>query len=69
MLVAGNRRTGKTQFVKNLLLQREQMTTPPINHVIWFYAAEQADVFQELKEQLGNGIEFVKGLPNTNIID
>jgi len=69
MVLAGGRRTGKTQFIKSVILARERIISPPIDHVIWFYAAEQADVFSEIGESMGEGhIEFVKGLPaNTNI--
>ena len=69
MVLAGGRRTGKTQFIKSVILARERIISPPIDHVIWFYAAEQADIFSEIGESMGEGhVEFVKGLPaNTNI--
>jgi hypothetical protein len=68
MLLSGNRRTGKTQFIKNVLIERERIITPHIEHVVWFYAAEQPDVFDELRKRMGSAITFVKGLPkNSNI--
>lgn len=69
MVLAGGRRTGKTQLIKSVIVERERIITPPIKHVIWFYASEQEDVFNEIKESMGNEhVEFVKGLPaNTNI--
>ena len=52
MVLAGGRRTGKTQFIKSVILARERIISPPIDHVIWFYAAEQPDVFSEIGEIL-----------------
>ena len=34
-----NRRMGKTQFIKRVLLERERFITPAVEYVIWFYAA------------------------------
>ena len=69
MVLAGGRRTGKTRLIKSVIVERERIITPPIEHIIWFYASEQEDVFNEIKESMGNDhVEFVKGLPaNTNI--
>ena len=69
MVLAGGRRTGKTQFIKSVILDRERVIVPPIEHVIWFYAAAQEDVFSEIRKSMGDHrVEFVKGLPpNTNI--
>ena len=68
MILAGNRRTGKTQFIKRVLLERERFITPAVEHVIWFYAAPQWDVFNELQAAMNDGVEFVRGLPE-NIND
>ena len=53
MVLAGGRRTGKTQFIKSVILDRERAIVPPIEHVIWFYAAAQEDVFREIRESMG----------------
>ena len=69
MVLAGGRRTGKTQLIKSIIIDRERIITPPIEHIIWFYASAQEEVFNEIKESMGDEhVEFVKGLPaNTNI--
>lgn len=71
MILAGNRRTGKTQFIKRMLLERERfIASPQIEHVIWIYASPQGEVFSELQASMGTRIEFVKGLPtNASIND
>ena len=65
MILAGGRRTGKTQFTKKLLLQKDWLINFPIEHIIWFHSTAQLDVFLELKRALN--IEFVEGLPKANM--
>ena len=65
MILAGGRRTGKTQFTKKLLLQKGWIINVPIEHIIWFHSAAQPDVFVELKHTVN--IEFVEGLPKANM--
>ena len=65
MILAGGRRTGKTQFTKKLLLQKDWIINVPIEHIIWFHSAAQPDVFVELKHTVN--IEFVEGLPKANM--
>ena len=65
MILAGGRRTGKTQFTKKLLLQKDWLINLPIEHIIWFHSTAQLDVFLELKRALN--IEFVEGLPKANM--
>ena len=65
MILAGGRRTGKTQFTKKLLLQKHWLINVPIEHIIWFHATAQPDVFSELMRELN--IEFVEGLPKANM--
>ena len=45
MFLAGGRRTGKTQFTKKLLLQKDWIINVPIERIIWFHSAAQPDVF------------------------
>jgi len=68
MTIAGSRRTGKTYFVKTLLLLKDTFISPPIDKVFWFYAAKQEDVFSELRKTLGSSIKFICGLPQNETI-
>ena len=66
-IIAGGRRTGKTEFTKSILLQRDRFITSSIDHIIWLYAsAPQTAVFDELKHSLAN-IEFIHDLPNDGV--
>ena len=65
MILAGGRRTGKTQFTKKLLLQKDWIINVPIERIIWFHSTAQPDVFVELKHTVN--IDFVEGLPKTNM--
>ena len=49
LILSGARRTGKTQFIKKLILNA---IYPPIAQVVWFYATEQTDVFIEIRKVL-----------------
>ena len=70
MIIAGGRRTGKTEFVKDCILNEDRIISPPIEHIIWFYASAQEDVFREIRENMGESrVEFVKGLPSEGGID
>ena len=66
MLLCGSRRTGKTHFVKTLLLKNT--VTPNIDWIFWFSASQQHEIFEELDMKLRN-ISFVKGLPSEDIVD
>ena len=72
MTLAGGRRTGKTHFTQTLLKQnRELVSPPPLDTIVWFYGAEQPALFIELDEKmksLGQRIEFVNGLPKEKTI-
>ena len=66
MQLAGNRRTGKTHFTKELLLKNQELVAPHLDVIVWFYGAPQQDVFAELTDALQarqQRIEFVHGLP------
>ena len=67
LILSGARRTGKTQFIKKLILNA---IYPPIAQVVWFYATEQTDVFIEIRKSLGKeNVTFVKGLPKNATIE
>ena len=65
MILAGGRRTGNTLFTKQLLLQTYWFINTPIEHIIWFHATAQPEVFLELQRAIN--IEFVEGLPKVNM--
>ena len=67
MLIAGPRKSGKTVFVKNLLLSN--LIYPPLKKIVWVYAAYQKYIFNELQKHLGNRIEFVNDLPRISDIN
>ena len=70
LVLAGARRTGKTQLIKRIIINSRHIINPPIEHIVWFYASEQADVFDEITKELGsNRVEFVKGLPEDSTIE
>ena len=70
MILAGARRSGKTQFIKNVLTKSPSIISKPIERLIWFYASEQEIVFNEIKKNFGEGsVEFVKDLPKDATIE
>ena len=64
MAVIASRRSGKTVFTKNLLLNQDRLILPPFKKVIWFYKFWQKQVFDELQNQSQFEIEFIDDLPN-----
>jgi hypothetical protein len=63
MGVYGSRLSGKTVFVKNLLLMQNDIINEPFKKVIWIYNSWQEDLFRELM----NGdfqIKFLDDLPD-----
>ena len=69
MLLNGARRTGKTHFVKTLLMRQDEYITPNAEWIFWFSpsSSTQNEVFIELKESISN-ITFVNGLPSEDIL-
>ena len=63
MTLAGNRRTGKTQFAKELLLKSRALIMPHPDKILWFYGTRQDDVFRQLQNALQQCIVFMPGLP------
>ena len=68
MLLSGSRRTGKTTFVKTLLLKNRQFILPTIEWIIWIAPTRQEDVVTELEQTLGN-VTYVNGLPDEDIVE
>lgn len=68
MLLSGSRRTGKTIFVKTLLLKNKAFIAPKIDWIFWFAPTRQDDVLSKLEQTLGN-VTFVNGLPDEDIVE
>jgi len=68
MLLSGSRRTGKTTFVKTLLLRNRQFILPTIEWIFWIAPTRQEDVVSELEQTLGN-VTYVNGLPDEDIVE
>ena len=62
MTIIGSRRTGKTNFVKNLLISRDKHFNSEIDDIYWFSPGYN-EVFDELEENIPN-IKLIKGLPS-----
>lgn len=58
MLIAGPTGSGKTEFVKRLIISKEILCDPPPDRVIYFYGE-----YQEMFKELPN-VEFKRGLPD-----
>ena len=63
LMISGGTKTGKTTFVKQLLVNASVMIEPPPENIIYFYS-EYQDTFGEI-EVLVPGIQFVQGLPDS----
>ena len=62
MLIVGATQSGKTQFIKRLLLEREAMFTPVPDRIIYCYTVWQ-EAYDELERILGEKIEFRTDVP------
>jgi hypothetical protein len=62
MLVVGSTQSGKTQFVKRLLLNHENAFVQKVGLIIYCYGAWQ-DSFEELESELGTLITFRNNIP------
>lgn len=63
MLIAGSTQSGKTHFVKRLLLESERVFKPRIDRIIYSYGAWQP-IFDELLAHFGDMIEFRTDIPS-----
>lgn len=63
--VSGPPLSGKTQFVMELLENKDYLIDPPPDHIVWFYGEETAQL-DELKKR---GYEIVNGLPASGDFD
>ena len=65
MMVAGPRRSGKTEFTRKLIVNSQNIIDKKIDRFIWFYANTQ----DELAKQLSHKVEFRKKLPDHDLED
>jgi hypothetical protein len=63
MGVFASRLSGKSVFVKNLLLEQHRLISPPFVKVKWVYKSYQDELFKELMDKKFE-IEFLDDLPN-----
>ena len=61
-LICGPTQSGKTQFVKRLLKERESMISPSPDNIIWCYG-EYQPAYTELTTQIP-AIRFAEGIPS-----
>jgi DNA helicase HerA-like ATPase len=67
MGIFASRGSGKTHFVRSLLLEQERFIHTPFKKVLWIYKSWQDDFFKELNSQTNFMIEFVDDIPNTMV--
>jgi hypothetical protein len=63
MGVFASRLSGKSVFVKKLLLEQQRLISPPFEKVMWIYKTWQDELFKELMEK-SFSIKFLDDLPN-----
>uniref|UniRef100_A0A158P4C4 AAA+ ATPase domain-containing protein n=1 Tax=Tetranychus urticae TaxID=32264 RepID=A0A158P4C4_TETUR len=63
MLIAGPTGSGKTEFVRKLIIKRETICDPAPERIIYYYSE-----YQEIFDSMLN-VEFVKGLPDEIKLD
>jgi hypothetical protein len=64
-MVVGSTQSGKTQFVKKLLLDHANIFNSPVGLIIYSYGAWQS-VFEELIDKLGTLIQFRPDIPSND---
>ena len=61
LICSGPTGSGKTQFVKRMILEGESVVDKPPDRILWLYG-EYQDAYDELKAPIPN-IRFVEGFP------
>ena len=61
LICSGPTGSGKTQFVKRMILEGESVVDKPPDRILWLYG-EYQDAYYELKASIPN-IRFVEGFP------
>ena len=67
-LIVAPTKSGKTTFVYKVLLNLEGMFQEPPKKIYYCYGVYQ-DLFDEMKNQLGEKIEFVNHCPDKNTLE
>ena len=62
MMVAGERKAGKTEFTKSFLRSRGTIINPSLERIVWCYAKHQEELYEELMT-INSNIEYVHGIP------
>ena len=65
MMIAGPRRSGKTEFTRKFILNSETLIDEKIDRFVWFYSSTQ----DELVKSLSHKVEFRKKLPAHDLED
>lgn len=63
-LVAASTNSGKTEFVKRLVLHSQQIIDPPPQKIYWCYGAWQ-NGYEDLAQRCPN-VQFIEGAPDIN---
>jgi Adenovirus IVa2 protein len=58
-ICSGPTGSGKTELMKHIILNIEDMMNPPPAHILWYYAEHQPS----LEQALGERVEFREGCP------
>ena len=71
MLVAASSNSGKTELVRDLLINHYLMFEKPLEEIIWLYHknAKEEDLFHDLSTRLNVLITFIEGFPAKDISD
>src|SRR5882757_6497183 len=64
-ICSGPTGSGKTQLMKNIILNIDQMMSPVPARIIWYYAERQPG----LESELGHLVEFREGIPELSEFD
>jgi hypothetical protein len=68
VLVAGPTQAGKTEFVINLLDEKETLFDTPPEKIYWAYGQKNDKQLQRIQNTVPD-IEFIEGCPNLDFID
>ena len=66
-MLAGPTQSGKTTLIKTILKQNKQLISPTITKIYYCYSKWQFKY--DLIKKENNNIEFIEGLPDSDIFD
>jgi len=67
-IVSGPTQSGKTEWVMNLLLQRDRMIEPPVRGIIYCYGERQRKL-DRLAERIGPAMILHEGVPSREMLN